>query len=578
MSKSPTAFGPGYRPRPRGNEALPALQDLPITDLRPSPRNAHTHSKAQIRQIADSIERFGFTNPVLIDEGGMVLAGHGRLAAAKLLALENVPTLRLSHLSPAEKRAYVLADNKLAEKAGWDRELLALELGELAILLETESLDLTITGFDTGEIDSILSDLGDDRPDPSDALPEPGSPAVEKGDLWCLGKHRLVCGDARDETALTRLMAGEQARMVFIDPPYNVPIAGHVQGRGRIQHREFAFASGEMAREEFTGFLEQALRLCAQHSVDGSIHYVCMDWRHVDELSAAGAWAYDELKNVCVWVKSNAGQGSFYRSQHEFVFVFKKGGEAHVNTFGLGQHGRSRSNVWTYPGVNSFRAGRLDELAMHPTVKPVALVADAIRDCSHRGEIVLDTFLGSGTTLLAAEKLGRRAYAVEIDLVYADLTVRRWQAFTKRDAVLEATGETYTEVAARRTVDRNGSMAQPAPGPCEVSASEPSAGPDWISLCGASYERGRGCGLWPPSPPHPLPTRPERQSAWPPERRQEHRHDRDRRAEQEGQPNLSRPAASGAAQRSHRAADGRGRPERGPQGRRSPVLPCRARR
>jgi DNA modification methylase len=307
---------------------------------------------------------------------------------------------------------------------------------------------------------------------------------VEKGDLWCLGRHRLVCGDARDGAALARLMQGEQARMVFLDPPYNVPIAGHVQGRGRIQHREFAFASGEMEKDEFTGFLEQALQLCAQHSVDGSIHYVCMDWRHVDELGAAGARVYDEVKNICVWVKSNAGQGSFYRSQHELVFVFKKGGEAHVNTFGLGQHGRSRSNVWTYPGVNSFRAGRLDELAMHPTVKPVALVADAIRDCSHRGDIVLDTFLGSGTTLLAAEKVGRRGYGVEIDAVYADVTIRRWQAFTGRDAVLEASGETYAEMAARRSSDRHTSIPQPAPGTCEVSATEPGAGPDWISLCG----------------------------------------------------------------------------------------------
>jgi DNA modification methylase len=209
-----------------------------------------------------------------------------------------------------------------------------------------------------------------------------------------------------------------------------------------------------------------------------------MDWRHMDELSAAGARVYDEVKNICVWVKSNAGQGSFYRSQHELVFVFKKGQAPHVNTFGLGQHGRSRSNVWTYPGVNSFRAGRLDELAMHPTVKPVPLVADAIRDCSHRGDIVLDTFLGSGTTLLAAEKVGRRGYGVEIDPVYADVTIRRWQAFTKGDAILEATSETYAEVAARRSADRLTCVSQPAPGTCEVSATEPGAGPDWISLCG----------------------------------------------------------------------------------------------
>lgn len=460
------------------------LEWLSAGALRPSPRNARTHSKAQIGQIAESIRQFGFTNPILIDESGTVLAGHGRLAAAQLLEIEQVPCLRLSHLTSAQKRAYVLADNKLAEKAGWDRELLALELGDLAALLETESLDLTITGFDTGEIDSILSDHEKRPPDPGDALPEPGPSAVEAGDLWRVGKHRLICGDARDAAVLARLMGGERARMVFIDPPYNVPIAGHVQGRGRIRHREFAFASGEMDRDEFIRFLEDALRLCAEYSVSGSIHYVCMDWRHVDELSAAGSRVYDALKNICVWVKSNAGQGSFYRSQHEFVFVFKKGEEAHVNTFGLGQHGRSRSNVWSYPGVNSFRAGRLDELAMHPTVKPVALVADAIRDCSNRGDIVLDTFLGSGTTILAAEKVGRRGYGVEVDPVYADVTIRRWQGFTGRDAILEATGETYAEVAARRTAESISPAPELHSSNSEAPTSTDPAGHDWISLCG----------------------------------------------------------------------------------------------
>jgi DNA modification methylase len=459
------------------------FEERRVEELRPFARNARTHSKKQIRQIADSIERFGFTNPVLIDESGAILAGHGRLAAAKLLGLSTVPTLQISHLSATEKRAYVLADNRLAEKVGWDRELLALELGELSSLLGDQSFDLTITGFETAEIDGLLQDLGQDERDPADEAPQPaqGAPVTRSGDLWLLGPHRVICADARDDTALKRLMGGALAQMTFLDPPYNVPIAGHVQGRGRIQHREFAHASGEMNRPEFVAFLERALDLCAEHSADGSIHYVCMDWRHMGELLEVGGRVFDALKNLCVWVKSNAGQGTFYRSQHELVFVFKKGSEAHINTFELGQHGRSRSNVWSYPGVNSFRAGRLDELAMHPTVKPVAMVADAIRDCSTRGSVVLDTFLGSGTTLMAAEKLGRRAYGLEIDPVYIDVTIRRWQAFTGQEARLEETDEIYDEVAARRALTM--SSAQDAPDMQQATPTDdPTEANDWIRL------------------------------------------------------------------------------------------------
>lgn len=272
--------------------------------------------------------------------------------------------------------------------------------------------------------------------------------------------------------------------MVFIDPPYNVPVLGHVQGRGAIKHREFAFASGEMSVEGFTAFLIECLTVCERNAIDGSIHYVCMDWRHVGELMAAGNSVFSELKNLCVWVKSNAGQGSFYRSQHELVFVFKKGEGAHINNFGLGQSGRSRSNVWHYAGVNSFRAGRLDELKMHPTVKPLALVADAIRDCSRRGDIVLDSFMGSGTTMMAAERLGRRAFGVEIDPVYVDVAIRRWLGVTKGDAILAETGETYAEVARRRRAIADAL-------PAAVAPLQPPAGPglseedfSWIDLCG----------------------------------------------------------------------------------------------
>lgn len=469
----------------------PAIEMLPPGQLKASARNARTHSKKQIRQIARSIERFGFTNPVLIDEGDQIIAGHGRVAAALQLGLRQVPVLRLSHLSALDKRAYVLADNRLAEKAGWDREVLALELGELCELLTDE---INVTGFETGEIDLLLSDL-DDAPDPADGVPAASSAVLvtRTGDLWQLGPHRLICGDARHREVYARLMAGQRAEMVFTDPPYNVPIDGHVLGRG-ARHREFAFASGEMSSAEFTAFLTQALRPAAAHSVEGSIHYVCMDWRHVAELIAAGTSVYTELKNICVWVKTNAGQGSFYRSQHEFVAVFKNGSAPHLNTFELGQHGRTRTNVWTYAGVNTFRAGRRDELAMHPTVKPVALVADAMKDCSRRKGLVLDPFMGSGTTMMAGEKVGGRVFGIECDPAYVDVAIRRWQAFTGKDAVLDATGHTFEEVAAARagaaTPDLAGENGNTSPDP--GGARDAAAGEEngWVLLCRPEGQEG----------------------------------------------------------------------------------------
>jgi DNA modification methylase len=264
----------------------------------------------------------------------------------------------------------------------------------------------------------------------------------------------LLCADSRQERSLKQLFGSQRAAMIFTDPPYNVRIAS-VQGRGCIRHREFNLASGEMSPPEFQKFLTETLDLAAKYSEDGSIHFVCMDWRHIDELSAAGKAVYTERKNIVVWRKTNAGQGSFYRSEHEFIFVFKYGTAPHRNNFELGQHSRSRSNVWTYAGVNTFRHGRMEELSLHPTVKPVALVADAIRDCSRRGEIIFDPFMGSGTTILAAERVGRHAYGVEIDPGYVDVAIRRWQEYTKRDAVLSGTRQTFEEVAAARRPKRS---------------------------------------------------------------------------------------------------------------------------
>jgi DNA modification methylase len=424
-----------------------------VRELRPYSNNARTHSKKQVRQIANSIKKFGFCNPVLIDDAKQIIAGHGRVEAAKLLGIDAVPTCRLSHLSDADKRGYILADNKLAEKAGWDKELLAIELQGLIDL----AFEIELTGFEMPEIDVILEDAREATREPSgpeDHVPQyPSGPSVtQAGDLWVLGNHRLLCGDARDQAAYDRLLEGAKAEFVFTDPPYNVAIDGNVCGLGRIRHREFAMGSGEMSEAEFTTFLETVFNLLAEHTVEGSIHQVCMDWRHMWEMLAAGRRVYSELKNLCIWNKTNAGMGSFYRSKHELIFVWKSGSTGHINNFELGQHGRNRTNVWDYAGVNSMRTGRLEELAMHPTVKPAALVADAIKDCSRRGGLVLDPFCGSGTILIAAERTGRKARALEIDPTYVDVGVRRWQSYTGKTAVLAASGETFEAIEEQRAV------------------------------------------------------------------------------------------------------------------------------
>ena len=407
------------------------IEQRAITSLTPWAANARTHSKKQIQQIASSIEIFGFTNPVLIDEDANILAGHGRVAAAAHLGWADVPCLRLDHMSADQKRAYVLADNKLALNAGWDEDLLAAELGALA----SSDLDFDIgaTGFSIPEIDSLLAAVAPEEPnDPADDLGVSEAPRrVVSGDIWQLGVHRLICGDALNGNVVEQLMDGALARMVFADPPYNVPIDGHVGGSGKIKHREFAMASGEMSSSEFSTFLERAMNQLADHSGEGSIHFICMDWRHLQEVLAAGDAVYDEMKNLIVWAKDNGGMGTFYRSRHELICVFKKGNAPHINTFELGENGRYRTNVWEYRGVNTMRAGRMEELALHPTVKPVQMIADAIRDVSGRGDIVLDTFGGSGSTMIAAHKTGRRGFLCELDPLYCDTILQRWEDYAK---------------------------------------------------------------------------------------------------------------------------------------------------
>ena len=418
-----------------------------LTSLKSYPRNARTHSKKQIKQIAVSIERFGFVNPVLIGDDGEIIAGHGRVEAAKQLGLTSVPTVALSHLSKTERRAYVLADNKLALNAGWDREILAIELQGLVDL----DFEVELTGFSLAEIDLVLDEASEANPDasdaPEDAVPNLAGPSVTAmGDVWILGRHKLICGDARSPGDYTRLLGNERVDMVFTDPPYNVAIDGNVCGLGSVKHREFAFASGEMSETQFTQFLEESLGAMAAVMRDGAIAFVCMDWRHMSELLTAGRTAFSELKNLVVWNKTNGGMGAFYRSKHELIFVFKQGTAPHTNSFGLGESGRYRTNVWDYAGISSMSASRGDELAMHPTVKPVAMIGDAIKDCSKRGEIILDSFGGSGSTLMAAEKTGRSARLIEYDPIYCDTIVRRWQAYTGKAVTLASSNQKFEEV------------------------------------------------------------------------------------------------------------------------------------
>jgi DNA modification methylase len=407
---------------------------LPVDQLKPDPRNARQHSAKQIRQIANSIETFGFNVPLLIDAEGNLIAGHGRLLAAKRLGWDQVPTIRLDHLSGAQKQAFMIADNRLAEVAIWDDRLLAEQLKSLASV--ELNFDIETIGFDMGEIDLKIESLG--AADGKTQEVEPALPAVcgaqvsRTGDLWSLGRHKLFCGDARDERAYDVLLGSARASMVFTDPPYNVPINGHVSGLGKVRHREFLMGCGEMTRPAFTQFLSDALRRLKAGSQPGSLAYVCMDWAHMTELLDAARSIGLEMVNLCVWTKPNAGMGGLYRSQHELIVLFKLGPGRHRNNVQLGANGRHRSNVWPYAAGPGFgRAGEEGRLsALHPTVKPIGMVADAVLDVTRRGDIVLDPFLGSGTTPMACERTGRRCYGLELDPLYVDVIARRWRAYT----------------------------------------------------------------------------------------------------------------------------------------------------
>lgn len=432
----------------------PPLEQVDLDRLRPSDDNPRTHSSKQIKALAASIKRFGFLTAIVVDAEGVIVAGEGRYYAALKLGLHTVPVLRASHLDADELRAYRLADNRLGEHSSWDSALLAIEIEHLVNI----DFDVDLTGFSTGEADLLIGNAHVVDEPGLPELDDSGGPVSQPGDLWHLGPHRLICGDCRDPEVVDQLMQGSYARLVFSDPPFNVAINGHVSGLGAIQHDEFVMGSGEMASGEFTEFLHAGLEQMSRVTTDGGLHVVAMDWRHVRELLSAARDLYEDQLNLCVWAKSNAGMGSLWRSQHELFFVFKVGTAPHVNNVELGKHGRYRTNVWQYAGMNTFGPERADLLKLHPTVKPVQLVADVILDVTKPKDIVLDGFCGSGTTLLAAEQVGRVGFGIELDPRYVDVTLQRWLALGGTTPIHSQSELTFSSLANERGKDGVGDL------------------------------------------------------------------------------------------------------------------------
>jgi DNA modification methylase len=441
---------------PMASLRLSAIEYIDPSTLRRYEGKLRKLPEKQIAKLTSSIGVYGFINPIIADEDGGIIAGEARHEAALRMNLPQVPVIRIDHLTPAERRAFRIADNKLSQEGKWDLQALAFEVDALITL---DDVPIELTGFDSAEIDVMIygsSDNNADCHDPADERPNlPSKPKSVLGDIWILGDHKLLCGSSLDASSWATLLGDEIAIHAFVDPPYNVKIANNVSGLGKVKHGEFAMASGEMSRDQFTLFNADWLNAMLPHCADGAIIDICMDWRHVGELEEAIRACGLELLNICVWCKTNAGNGAMYRSQHEFVFISKKGSAPHVNNIQLGKYGRYRTNCWTYAGANTFSATRADDLAAHPTVKPVALVADAIRDVSNKGQIVLDAFMGSGTTILAAERTGRLARGIEIEPQFVDVAIARWEKLTGRKAVLAETGETFAEVSQRRLADGN---------------------------------------------------------------------------------------------------------------------------
>jgi DNA modification methylase len=436
----------------------------PIGELKPFPGNPRRHPETQIARLMKSIDRV-WTNPLLIDETATILAGHARLEAAKRLSRPRVPTVTIGGLSESEKRAIMIADNRLPEQAIWDFDLLKEHFKGLIEL----DFEVELTGFSTGEIELVM----DRKPAPraskrADDPPATGftidGPAISRlGDIWQLDRHRLICGDALSGDCYGRLLQGDLAQMVIADPPYHLRVKGHELGRGKVRHREVKMAMDEMSETAFAGLLERSIRWAMTFSRNGSIHYIFVDWLHLPELLSAARPLYAEWKDLLVWNKNNAGPGGFYRSKHELIAVFLNGAGPRIQNFGRG-NGRHRANVLDYAGANSRNAGRQAELDVHRTVKPVGLIAGLIRDCSRRNGIILDPFGGSGTTIVAAELAGRVARVIELDPLNVDVAIRRWERTTGIPVQHAEINLSFAELGAQREVGPGHPLAPAARG------------------------------------------------------------------------------------------------------------------
>jgi DNA modification methylase len=432
--------------RPARNDLLPklALEMRPLDSLRAPERAVRKRLPAQVERIKTSLATFGFVEPLLVRGDGEIVAGVTRLEAARQLGLNEVPCISVDHLSDVEVRTLRISLNRLAERGEWDIAELRVEFDELIVV----DAPLEATGFTLPQIDAILLD---EEPLPDrDGLPDVDSEAVAislPGDAWRLGQHMIVCGDARDPAVYGLLMKTETARLVLTDEPFNVHIGGHVTSG---DHPEFAMASGEMSRKEFAAFNADWMKACLDRLAPGGLLATFIDWRSVELVLETGRTLGLDLLNLVVWAKTNGGMGGLWRSQHELLPVFKKPGAPHTNNVELGKHGRYRTNLWTYPGASSLGSDARDGLADHPTVKPVALLEDALLDVTHPNDLVLEPFAGSGSTLIACELTGRRCRAIELAPHYVDLVVRRWQALTGKIAMHDETGASFAEMEALR--------------------------------------------------------------------------------------------------------------------------------
>lgn len=425
----------------------PKIEMVSVASLIPNPRNVRDHPDSQVSKLAMIIKRYGWLVPIIIDDDDMIVAGHCRLQVAIKLGMAEVPVIRAKFVTERDKRAFALAENRIPELSTTDKKMLNDEL----VFLFEDGYPLEITGFTTADIEFTIPQTKPAETPETVELPTPNTKAVTRlRDRWIIGPHIIVCGDSRDAAIWELLLGDERVSLVFADPPYNVPIDGHVSGNGKNKHRDFVMGVGEMSTPEFTAFLRAIFRNCVRFSRNGSIHYHAMDWRHMMELMDAADGVYSEHKQLVVWKKNNGGQGAFYRSQHELIFVFKSGKAKHINNFKLGETCRYRTNVVDYAGANTFRKGRDADLEAHSTVKPTALVMDFLLDCSHKGDLVADPCLGSGTTLLAAHHTGRRGAGIELDPLYCDTALSRLGSVTGFTPILDGDGRTFEDIKSER--------------------------------------------------------------------------------------------------------------------------------